>query len=74
MAKGLCEFDDIIKEAHSLLAVTLGSTPLPNVIIEFEKCMADVREASKSQKNEVVVSKEGKIGTQKGGNTFKIRY
>ena len=51
MAKAICDFDLIIKEARRLVAVTVDSRPLPYTIIEFETYMDNINEAAKIKKD-----------------------
>ena len=72
MARAICEFDSIMKEAQTMVASSTASDDLvPPAIREFYTYMEDVRSIATSVENEPLTSKKGRIGNQSGGKRIQ---
>ena len=72
MARAICEFDSIMKEAQTMVASSTASDDLvPPAIREFYTYMEDVRSIATIVENEPLTSKKGRIGNQSGGKRIQ---
>ena len=72
MARAICEFDSIMKEAQTMVASSTASDVLlPPALREFYSYMDDVRSIAAIVENEPLSNKKGRFGAQSAGKRLQ---
>ena len=72
MARAICEFDSIMKEAQTMVASSTASDVLlPLALREFYSYMDDVRSIATIVENEPLSNKKGRFGAQSAGKRLQ---